>query len=63
MIADKVLETIVVITGGSGVTVAAERTPVRGWSGVSNRGAFERTERLGVTPSEAEYMEEMSSSS
>ena len=57
MIVDEVLEAIVVTTGGSGVTVAARRTPVGGWSGVSNRGV------LGVTPSETEHMKERSSSS
>ena len=63
MTVDKGLETIVVATGGDGMTVAAGRTPVEGWSGVGNREALERTEGLGVTSSEVECMEEMSSSS
>ena len=63
MIADKGLETIVIIIEDSGVMATARRTPVGGWSRVSSRGALERTEGLGVTPSKAEHMEEISSSS
>ena len=61
MIADEGLETIVIATAGSEVMTAAGRTPAWGWSGISNRGALERTEGLGVTPSEVERMEERSS--
>ena len=52
MIVDKGLETIIIATGGSGVMAAAGRAPAGGWSGVCSRGALERTEGLGVTPSE-----------
>ena len=38
MIANKGLETIVVVTGGSGVMAAAGRTLVGGWSKVGSRG-------------------------
>ena len=41
LIADEVLETIVVATEGSGVTITAGRTLAGGWSGVGNRGIGE----------------------
>ena len=44
MIADKVLEAVVVATGDSRVAVAAGRTPVMEWSRVDNGGMLERTE-------------------
>ena len=52
---------IMVATAGSGVAAAAGRTLAEGWSGVGNRGALTRLEGLGVTPKEAEHMEERSS--
>ena len=61
MIADEGLETIVIVTGGSRVMATAGRTLVEEWSGVANRGVWERLEGLGVAPEEAECMDERSS--
>ena len=61
MIVDEDLEAVVIVTGGSGVTAAAGRTPAEEWSRVGNRGALERLEGLGVTPKKAEHMDERSS--
>ena len=63
MIADKVLEVVIVATGGSGVAVTAGRTLVMEWSGVGKGGALERAEGLEETSNQMECKEEMSSSS
>ena len=59
MIMDEGLGAVVITTGGS--EAAAGRTPAEEWSGVGNRGAWERLEGLGVAPEEAERMDERSS--
>ena len=63
LIADKVLEAIIIATGDSRVAVTTRRTLEVERSEVDNKEALEREEGLWVTPNEVEHMEEMSSSS